>query len=121
MVRGRNSRSKYAEYASKRLGRPAQLTARTLDLDQLTANSVYIPNDPDLFPAREPPRPPLVIPEEDRYEVERIVDYRILRQRCQYLVKRAGYPDSDNSWVDEEDIDRDVVKEYCDRMLVGWR
>jgi RNase H-like domain found in reverse transcriptase/Reverse transcriptase (RNA-dependent DNA polymerase)/Integrase zinc binding domain/Chromo (CHRromatin Organisation MOdifier) domain/Retrotransposon gag protein/Integrase core domain len=81
----------------------------------------YIPNDPDLFPAREPPRPPPVIPEEDRYEVERIVDYRMLRRRRQYLVKWAGYPESDNSWVDEEDIDRDVVKEYRDRMLGGRR
>jgi hypothetical protein len=39
----------------------------------------YIPNDPELFPAREPPRPPPVIPEEDQYEVERIVDYWVLR------------------------------------------
>jgi len=39
MVRGRNGRSKYAEYASKRPGRPARLTARTPDLDRPAANS----------------------------------------------------------------------------------
>jgi hypothetical protein len=41
-VRGRNGRSKYARYASKRSGRPARLTARTPDLDRPAANSAQI-------------------------------------------------------------------------------
>ncbi len=72
----------------------------------------YVPNDPDQFPSREPPRPPPVVPEDAQYEVEGIIDYRMCRRCRQYLVKWQGYPNSDNSWVNEEDIDKKLITEY---------
>src|ERR1700686_4052563 len=44
----------------------------------------YVPNNPDLFPAREPGRPPPIIPEDDRYEVEEIRDSRRRYRRNEY-------------------------------------
>ena len=63
----------------------------------------YIPNDPRRYPAREPARPPPVIPE------DKILDHN---KRHGYLVRWAGYDQSEDSWVKEQDIHRDLVKEY---------
>ena len=69
----------------------------------------YIPNDPRRYPAREPARPPPVIPEDNQYEVEKILDHD---KRRGYLVRWAGYDQSEDSWVKEQDMHRDLVKEY---------
>jgi len=69
----------------------------------------YIPNDPRRYPAREPARPPPVIPEDNQYEVEKILDHD---KRHGYLVRWAGYDQSEDSWVEERDIHRDLIKEY---------
>ena len=46
-----------------------------------------------------PPRPPpVLVDDEEEYEVERILDKRTRRRKVQYLVKWLGYPDSDNTW-----------------------
>jgi hypothetical protein len=78
----------------------------------------YVPNDPELFPSREPTRPPPVIPEDDRWEVEELRDVKERRgNRKEYLVHWKGYPDSDDSWVKEEDIDDEIVREYHLRLV----
>jgi hypothetical protein len=43
---------------------------------------------------------------EEEYSVEKILDSRKFgrRRRLQYLVKWEGYPDSDNMWVDKDDV-----------------
>ena len=56
--------------------------------------------------------PPPVIPEDDCWEVEEIRDIREKRRKKEYLVHWKGYPDSDDSWVKEEDIDDEIVKDY---------
>jgi hypothetical protein len=61
---------------------------------------------------REPTRPPPVIPDDDRWEVEEIRDMREKHRKKEYLVHWKGYPDADDSWVKEEDIDDEIVKEY---------
>ena len=44
----------------------------------------FIPNDPKKYSARESPRPPPVIPEDNQYEVEKLLDYN----RCHgYLIQ----------------------------------
>jgi hypothetical protein len=78
----------------------------------------YIPNDPELFPEREPPRPPPVVPDDQQYEVERITDHRIYRRQEQYLVHWRGYPDSDDQWVNARDIHRDLISEYRNSINV---
>ena len=56
--------------------------------------------------------PPPVIPEDDRWEVEEIRDIREKRKKKEYLVHWKGYPDSDDLWVKEKDIDNEIVEEY---------
>jgi hypothetical protein len=60
---------------------------------------------------------PELIDGEEEYSVEKILDSRRFsrRQRLQYLVKWEGYPDSDNMWVDKDDIfAEDKVREFKD-------
>ena len=59
--------------------------------------------------------PPDLVNNEEEYEVEKILDSRLFgrRKRLQYLVKCAGYPDSDNMWVDKDDVfAEDKVREF---------
>ncbi|XP_042863591.1 uncharacterized protein LOC122247951 [Penaeus japonicus] len=48
-------------------------------------------------------------PSMDEYEVERILDFRYIRdsekERLQYLVRWVGFNQDDDSWVDEKDLD----------------
>ena len=48
--------------------------------------------------------PPELIDGEEEYEVEDIITHRINRRKKQYLVKWVGYPSSENSWVNEADM-----------------
>jgi hypothetical protein len=50
-----------------------------------------------------------VVPEDNQYEVEKILDHD---RRRGYLVRWAGYDQSEDSWVKEQDIHKDLVKEY---------
>jgi hypothetical protein len=49
---------------------------------------------------------PELIDGEEEYSIEKILDSRRFsrRRRLQYLVKWEGYPDSDNMWVDKDDV-----------------
>ena len=53
--------------------------------------------------------PPDLIDGEEEYEVEEIVQSRKYGRQCkvQYLIKWKGYPDSENQWVDWDDIHAD--------------
>jgi hypothetical protein len=58
---------------------------------------------------------PELIDGEEEYSVEKILDSRRFgrRWRLQYLVKWEGYPDSDNMWVDKDDVfAEDKVREF---------
>jgi len=76
----------------------------------------FAENDANQFPLREPPRPPPVVPEDDRYEVEEILDHRQRKRGrrtvMEYLVRWAGYGQEDDQWVAENDIDDGIVQEY---------
>src|ERR1700677_1989264 len=62
------------------------------------------------------PRPsPELVNSEEEYVVEKILDSRQFGRgrRLQYLVKWEGYPDSDNQWVDKDDVFADdKVREF---------
>jgi hypothetical protein len=65
-------------------------------------------------PNYQRPLPDLIDGEEE-YSMEKILDSQKFskRQRLQYLVKWEGYPDSDNMWVDKDDIFADdKVQEF---------
>ena len=76
-----------------------------------------------LTPYCEPPThgcnyqrpPPKLMDREEEYEVEKILDLQHFgrRQKLQYLVKWKGYPDSENQWVDSNDVFTDkVIEEF---------
>jgi hypothetical protein len=76
-----------------------------------------------LTPYRETPThgpnyqrpPPELIDGVEEYEVEKVLDSRRYGRgrKLQYLVKWVGYPDSDNQWVNKEDISADeAIKEF---------
>ena len=59
--------------------------------------------------------PPDLIDEEEEYEVEAILYSRKFgkKKHQQYLVKWKGYPDSDNQWLDKDDIfAEDAIREF---------
>jgi hypothetical protein len=73
-------------------------------IDLLTPYKESIMHGPNFtWPAPE------LIDGEEEYLVEKILDSQRFgrRQRLQYLVKWEGYPDSDNMWVDKDDVSAD--------------
>ena len=53
----------------------------------------------------QPPPPPVVVePESEWYEVQEILDSKILRNRLYYLVKWKGFSVEYNSWYLSTDI-----------------
>ena len=62
--------------------------------------------------------PPDLINDEEEYEVERVLDSRVRgrNRRIQYLVKWVGYPDSDNQWLDADQLTADdAIREFKER------
>ena len=60
--------------------------------------------------------PPDLIDGEEEYEVEEILQSRRFGRgrKVQYLVKWKGYPESDNQWVDWDDL-------HADEMIVEFK
>ena len=59
---------------------------------------------------------PETIDGQEEYEVNEIVAERRhgCKHQCQYLVSWKGYPGSDNSWVNEEDLHAsELLQEFC--------
>jgi hypothetical protein len=53
---------------------------------------------------------------EEHYEIEKILDSRVLRQKLHFLVKWRGYGYEDNKWVGEEELDApELLKEFYSR------
>ena len=62
--------------------------------------------------------PPDLINDEEEYEVEQVLDSRVRGHNCkiQYLVKWMGYPDSDNQWLDADQLTADdAIREFKER------
>ncbi|KUJ09509.1 uncharacterized protein LY89DRAFT_290074 [Mollisia scopiformis] len=65
-------------------------------------------------------RPSPVDPEDNQFEVERVIDDQVVpvgrgrrkKMITQYWVKWKGYPEDDNSWVNEADMHGDLIKAY---------
>ena len=59
---------------------------------------LYHPSPP-MFPGRTSPRPPpLLIDDNEEYEVDSILDYKLVRGSPRWLIKWKGYPLDDASW-----------------------
>lgn len=65
-------------------------------------------------------RPSAVDPEDNQFEVERVIDDQVVpvgrgrrkKMITQYWVKWKGYPEDDNTWVNEADMHEDLIKAY---------
>lgn len=57
-------------------------------------------------------RPPALDPDDNQFEVERLIGKRRFGRGVQYLVKWRGYPDSKNSWEKRKDIHSDIVMAF---------
>jgi len=79
--------------------------------------------EPPVEAAVEPPTPPVPESEEaaeeaeapaGEYTVEKILKSRVLRGRCQYLVKWQGFPEEAATWEPEENLEhaRDAIEDW---------
>lgn len=69
-------------------------------------------------PGEEDPEPqPIVIDDEEEWEVEAILDEREYRGQTKYLVKWLGYPDYENSWEPLSNLEgaKEALQEYNDK------
>ena len=82
----------------------------------------FVNNDAEQFPLREPPRPPPLIPEDEQYKVEAILDHKEVGRgrKRKYLVHWEGYEQDEDSWVTEDDIHEDLIIDY-QRRIEGER
>ncbi|KNZ76407.1 Chromobox like protein, partial [Termitomyces sp. J132] len=59
------------------------------------------------FPGQRPSRPPPVkVEDEYHYEVDEILNSRIVRGRLQYLVRWKGYEPEDDTWKPQKNLNR---------------
>jgi len=54
--------------------------------------------------------------EEEEFTVERILDKRVRNSKVEYLIKWEGYPDTENTWEPQENLDcPDIISAYEDK------
>lgn len=75
----------------------------------------YYPS-PEALGPRAPPRPaPIIVDDEEEYEVEEIVDYRYFRRQHQFLVLWKGYPRESATWEPPSQLTN------CDELLQQFK
>ncbi|KAG5717984.1 hypothetical protein E4T56_gene1732 [Termitomyces sp. T112] len=62
------------------------------------------PEDPIPGHRLKPPPPPVLVNDEEEYEVEEILDSRVLRGKLQFKVKWKGYGIGDISWEPQANV-----------------
>lgn len=58
-------------------------------------------------------------PDDDQFEVERLIEKRRVGRSVQYLVKWRGYPDSKNTWEKKRDIHLGIVAAFEDELVIS--
>ena len=78
--------------------------------------SVLLPYCPPLFQSQkgEPPPPPELVDEKLEYEAKKVLDSRLYHGKLQYLVKWKGYPNEENTWEPEVNLEHspDLIEEF---------
>ena len=72
-------------------------------------------NRDDVFPSHVDItvfRPPPVVPEDNQYLVEALLDKRVSRRRVEYLVRWKGYGPEEDMWRPASDIEQSLINEY---------
>jgi len=77
--------------------------------------SLLEPYSPNTIPGRQQdPPPPVIVEDETEYEVNKILDSKILRRKLFYLVDWKGYNPSERSWEPASHLTHcpDLVQEF---------
>ena len=76
--------------------------------------SLLDPYRESLIPDRvQRPPPPARIGAHEYFEVEAILDSKLIRRRLFYLIKWQGYPDSENSWESATNVSApDLIRQF---------
>lgn len=57
---------------------------------------------------------------DNSFEVEKILRRRAMKSKIQYFVKWANYENSDNSWVNESDMNcEDLLEQFLCHTIIG--
>jgi hypothetical protein len=84
----------------------------TMKIHPVFHMSLLEPYHNDTIPGREPtPSPPVIIEQNEEYEVEQIIDSRIHRNTLQYLVHWKGYTIMDRTWEPKAHLT------HCQRLI----
>ena len=69
------------------------------------------------------PPPPVEIGEEQEYEVEKILNKKLFREKTWYLVQWKGYTVEEDMWEKEEDLENvvEAIKEFEVQYGENWR
>ena len=51
------------------------------------------------------PQPPIVVDEEEEYEVKALLAYQVRRGTRQYLVRKRGHDNSKDNWLSEVELE----------------
>jgi hypothetical protein len=101
-------------------------------LDKISANAyrIQLPSNYSIYPvfhtsalkpylvpddSRQQPIPdPDIIAGQEEYEIDTILDSRLIRKQPQYLVKWKGFPNDENEWIPLKNLKhaQDAVKDY---------
>jgi len=76
------------------------------------------PDDKFLFRTHTLPGPVSTDAEAPRYELEHIIKHRTRKDKQQFLIKWLGYGHEHNSWQNREDIDKETLKAYWEK--INW-
>ena len=65
----------------------------------------------------QPPPPPISVEGETEYEIDRILDKKISRNRLKFLVRWKGYTAEHDEWIDEGYLEhsKDLIDDYNER------
>ena len=80
----------------------------------------YIESDDELFPDRKLKPLPDIIQGEEEWEVEAILNDKIVGKTRKYLIKWKGFGDDSNTWQTATDLKhaKDKIQEYKDQKAL---
>uniref|UniRef100_A0A8C5LPA6 Gypsy retrotransposon integrase-like protein 1 n=1 Tax=Leptobrachium leishanense TaxID=445787 RepID=A0A8C5LPA6_9ANUR len=79
--------------------------------------SLLKPAIPDPFTSRVPSPPgPVLVDDDDVFEVDTILDSRIRRSRLEYLIQWKGYGPEERSWIDHKDVSAPTLIDRFHRL-----